>query len=210
MANKTSRNLNAITNARIQAIAVKLVGGDCSDSEINALMSLVMPKLRFYIWSYIRNDDDTNDVLLNTMEKIWGRRSLYKPEFKFTTWAFHIARNESLEWINKRRFGVCDIDDNYENISNIMVDDFADVMMRESAREDAISDVYEEIQRIAIDEGNLPLLEKDINKRKFTEIADTYNMSENTAKTRVFSGRREICKALSRKHPERLALIFDF
>ena len=46
------------------------------------------------------------------------------------------------------------------------------------------------------------LLEKDINCRKCKEIAELYDMCENTVKTRIRAGRKRVRERVMEKHPD--------
>jgi RNA polymerase sigma-70 factor, ECF subfamily len=195
---------NAIVNDRIQELAIlaKNKKNVNRRSDMNELMKLIMPKLRFYVLGIVSSDDDSEDVLFNAIEKICINIDSFNPAYRFTTWTYNIARNEAFTWLNKRPKNQLDFDDHFNSIANSMVDDTDEMIERELAREAVISDVYEEIQRISIEDENLMLLEKDINNRKCKEIAELYDTCENTVKTRIRAGRKRVRDRIMEKHPD--------
>jgi RNA polymerase sigma factor (sigma-70 family) len=195
---------NAIVNDRIQELAIlaKNKKNVNRRSDMNELMKLIMPKLRFYVLGIVSSDDDSEDVLFNAIEKICINIDSFNPAYRFTTWTYNIARNEAFTWLNKRPKNQLDFDDHFNSIANSMVDDTDEMIERELAREAVISDVYEEIQRISIEDENLMLLEKDINNRKCKEIAELYDTCENTVKTRIRAGRKRVRDRVMEKHPD--------
>jgi RNA polymerase sigma factor (sigma-70 family) len=195
---------NAIVNDRIQELAIlaKNKKNVNRRSDMNELMKLIMPKLRFYVLGIVSSDDDSEDVLFNAIEKICISIDSFNPAYRFTTWTYNIARNEAFTWLNKRPKNQLDFDDHFNSIANSMVDDTDEMIERELAREAVISDVYEEIQRISIEDENLMLLEKDINNRKCKEIAELYDTCENTVKTRIRAGRKRVRDRVMEKHPD--------
>ena len=204
MAETDLKSFNAAVNDRIQELAVKAVDTNhrISRRDMNDLMSLLIPKLRFYIWGFMPAKDDTDDVLHNALEKIYVGISTYNKAYRFTTWAFSIARNEALTWLNKVPGNFVNVEDYFHVIANTMVDDGLEILENEEKREAVLVDVYEEIQRVSIDEENLMLLEADINHRKGKDIAERYEMCENSVKTRIRAGRKKVRDAVLVKHPE--------
>lgn len=198
------KNANAVANDRIQELAVKIADkkNETTRKDMNDLMVLLMPKLRFYVWGFMPTEDDTDDVLYNTLEKICVNIGSYNPAYKFTTWAFTIAKNEALTWLHKMRPQDEDIDDHFYKIANSVIDDTEEVMERETEHEAILVEVYSEIQRISVEENNLMMLEKDINRRKCKDIAKQYGVNENTVKTRIKAGRKRVRDHVIRVYPE--------
>lgn len=200
-------------NDRIQALAVRVVENECRDLRcVNELLSLIMPKLRYYIWGIMRTEFDTDDVLSRTLEKIFVKMLTYDPKYRFTTWTYRIAFSESMQWLKESRRKFVDIDMMYGVISDGMVDDTVERAEREKTRDKVVSDIQEEIQRMAIDDGNLLLMERDINCRNYGEISRIYDVCENTAKTRVHMSRKKVRAKIAEMHPEinDASVLFDF
>jgi RNA polymerase sigma-70 factor (ECF subfamily) len=198
------KKVNAIVNDRIQelAVLVKDKRNKNRRTDMNELMKLILPKLRFYVLGIVSSSDDSEDVLFNACEKICVSIDSFNPAFRFTTWSYNIAKNEAFTWLNKRPKNQIDIDEHFNAIANRMIDDTDEMIEREMNREAVISDVYEEIQRVSIEDENLMLLEKDINCRKCKEIAELYDMCENTVKTRIRAGRKRVRERVMEKHPD--------
>lgn len=198
------KRVNAIVNDRIQELAIlaKDKKNKNRRTDMNELMKLLLPKLRFYVLGIVPSDDDSEDVLFNAIEKICISIESFNPMFRFTTWSYNIAKNEAFTWLNKRPKNKIDIDEHFNAIANSMIDDTEEMIERELSREAVISDVYEEIQRVSIEDENLMLLEKDINCRKCKEIAELYGMYENTVKTRIRAGRKRVRERVMEKHPD--------
>ena len=198
------KTVNAAANDRIQELAVLAIDKTNvrSRRDMNELVELIIPKLRFFIWGFMSTEADTDDVLYNTLEKVCINMGEYNSHYRFTTWAFNIAKNEALTYLKKMPKNVVDIDEYFYVLSNTLVDDSLDIFEKEVQRDDVLADVYDEIQRVAIEEGNLMLLEKDINRRKGKEIADRYEISENTVKTRIRAGRKRVRESVIEKHPD--------
>ena len=206
------KTFNAAVNERIQELANRVLEKKSVTrrKDLNEMVSLLTPKLRFFVWNFMASEADTDDVLYGTLEKICVSIDSYNPAFRFTTWAFNIAKNEALTWLNKRPKNVVDIDDYFYVLSNTLVDDSREILEKELACESVLADVYSEIQRVAIDGGNLMLMEADINQRRGKEIADMYDICENTVKTRIRAGRKRVRDSVMVMHPELKAKMVMF
>ena len=48
--------------------------------------------------------EDANDLLQNTLIKIWNNLPTFRGDSKLYTWLYRIATNEALTWLKKQRF----------------------------------------------------------------------------------------------------------
>ena len=73
-----------------------------SEKDYNNLYKRVKPGLRNYINKMVKNSEAADDILSNTLVKLWTKIDQYKPEYQITTWLYKIAFNESLGYIKER------------------------------------------------------------------------------------------------------------
>ena len=74
-----------------------------SDSDFKVLYNRLKPGLSHFIFGIIKDRDVTEDILNNTMIKLFTKIDQYNPEYQITTWVYRIARNECFAHINKRK-----------------------------------------------------------------------------------------------------------
>ena len=65
-----------------------------SEKDYNALYQRVKPGLRNYISNVVKDVNATEDVLTNTLTKMWTKIDQYNPSYQITTWLYRIAFNE--------------------------------------------------------------------------------------------------------------------
>mgnify|MGYP002640618987 FL=1 len=73
-----------------------------SEKDYNALYQRVKPGLRNYIANVVKDTEATDDILTNTLTKLWTKIDQYDPSYQITTWLYRIAFNECLGWIRQR------------------------------------------------------------------------------------------------------------
>lgn len=204
---------NMIINDEIQALAARVIDPMNLNSkrDLNALMVLVIPKLKFFIWKFFKNDDETLDVLHDVLEKICKKIHTFNPVWRFTTWAYRIATNESLLKIqsNKKRNEVC-IDDIYTTVANNHRDTSKEILEKEEDFYSLYSVVICEILDLDFDrefkaqnKENIKIFKlKEINRMKIRDIAERYHLPENTVKTKLRAMRTVIRERVQAKCPE--------
>lgn len=204
--------INRAANLRIQEIAFKFSEETITEKEKNELAKLIYPKLKFYIWKFCKNDEDTEEALQWTLKKIFKNISQFDfNRGRFTTWIYTIARNETLFYLhikNKTSFvsidsginpqsdyrdtdDLSDVEGDFQNLYNITLSEIYGI-------EDSL------LKNIAID--------KMINRDKVKNIADRYNINENTVKTKLRKVRIDLKDKILNEHPsfrDCLNTIFD-
>ena len=149
-----------------EQILVLLKNVKTHEKAFHIFVDTYQQRLYWHIRRMVQNHDDANDVLQNTFIKIWRALPKFKAESKIYTWAYKIATNESITFINKRK----------ENIS------FDEVSYMLS--QDLTSDVYftgDEIQRkLAQAMATLPEKQKAVFTLKYFDELKYEEMSEIT------------------------------
>ena len=83
------------------------------DSDQKAYAEL-MEKYRDSIFHLCRkmvfNDDDADDLTIETFGKAFQRLKQYTPAFAFSTWLFKIASNHCIDFIRKKRINALSLD----------------------------------------------------------------------------------------------------
>jgi len=67
------------------------------------LVNTYSESLYWQIRKMVLNHDDANDVLQNTLIKVWSNINQFRGESRLSTWLFRIAINETYTFLNKER-----------------------------------------------------------------------------------------------------------
>ncbi|MDX1447162.1 sigma-70 family RNA polymerase sigma factor [Lishizhenia sp.] len=77
-------------------------GGASSQKAFNAIVAQYAEQLYWQIRRQTKNHEDTNDVLQNTLLKVYKALDKFEGKSALTTWMYSIARNETYTFLEKR------------------------------------------------------------------------------------------------------------
>ncbi|WHO41072.1 sigma-70 family RNA polymerase sigma factor [Sphingobium sp. AP49] len=75
-----------------------------SDTDFKTQLAAVLPQLRAFARSLAGNRDTADDLVQETMLKVWRARERYVAGTNFRAWAFVILRNHFLSEMRRKRF----------------------------------------------------------------------------------------------------------
>ena len=182
-----------------------------SEKDFNLLYKRVQPGLRNYIMNIVKDVEATEDILANTLIKMWTKIDQYDPQYQITTWLYRIAFNESLGWIRERNrkysidgmqdFGVEVSESNgiNETIDELLNDHEARTEQDYLEEENHLMEQY----ALALNciKGLKPMYrdiieDRLLNNMKYEDIAEKYEVNLQTVKNRIRRGKMLIMEAM--------------
>ena len=73
-----------------------------SEKDYKVLYDKIKPGLENYVYNVVKDNEAKDDIVTNTLTKMWTKIDQYDPSYQITTWLYRIAFNESLGWIRQR------------------------------------------------------------------------------------------------------------
>jgi RNA polymerase sigma-70 factor (ECF subfamily) len=201
-------DLNRRLNDEMQQLAEAIVSQKFTERDRNRLVRIMEPKLRYFIWKFFNNKDETEEVLHNTFFKVFKSLSSYNPKYRFTTWIYTIARNESLLHLHKLKQQMTTDIDAIGN-SLFLVDDSRDRLEKEYSLETLYTATILAIEEMPESLEKSILIDKELNKMKGADIADKYEMNLNTVKTKIRKARKILKDSVLESNPELVEKIKD-
>ena len=67
----------------------------------NAVIELLWYKVYSYVLLKVRNEEEAEDITIETFTKVFSKLKLYNEDFDFTTWVISIAHNTMIDHIRK-------------------------------------------------------------------------------------------------------------
>ena len=186
-----------------------------SEKDYTSLYRKVKPGLRSYIGKIVKDSEATEDILVNTLTKMWTKIDQYDPQYQITTWLYRIAFNECLGFINERNkktsltrlqeYGL-EVNDGgtvaIETIGSLVEDmDFKtemDLWEEDNelpARYESCLRAMEQLKPIYRD----IVVDRLINKVKYEDLADKYKLPLQTIKNRIRRGKSLIAESIGQK-----------
>lgn len=86
-----------------QQILDSLKDPSTREAAFRLLVSKYKERLYWHIRKIVLNHDDADDVLQNSLIKIWNGLDAFRAESSLFTWLYRIATNESITFINQRK-----------------------------------------------------------------------------------------------------------
>jgi len=183
-----------------------------SEKDYEALYNRVKPGLRTYIFNVVKDNEATDDILTNTLTKMWTKIDQFDPQYQITTWLYRIAFNECLGWIrqrNKKRSidAMKDYGINTERyLSKTSARDLL-VEMEYKSEQDWIDEdnyIMNQYETVLKNIDSLKPMYKGIledrllNNMKYEDISEKYNLPLQTIKNRIRRGKAIIASKVSR------------
>lgn len=189
---------NTNINDTIQDLAIKVVDGDDRGNSLNSLCELLLPKLKYFVWRYVKDESTINDIVSETFEKMITKFDTYDKKYKFNTWVHRIAQNVALGHINKLRS---------ENMVEIEAEHGGTVEPNYSL--EIVDNDFDRLYELTVEAiFGMPkglnkkiMIETHINNLRGTEVAGKFGLSENTVKTKLRAGRKKIRTYIEETNP---------
>lgn len=160
----------------------------------NVLMDLFWKNVYGYVNSKIQNEDEAEDVAIETFTKVFAKLKLYNSDFDFKTWVLSIAHNTMIDHIRKSPELQISLDDD-----NYFIEIQEDLPTpEESLIQKQDNDAFDQnIQKLKPEYRRIIEL-RYLEDKTYKEIADELQLSMANVKVRLLRARQilqEILKA---------------
>jgi RNA polymerase sigma-70 factor, ECF subfamily len=94
---------------------IRTCSQECDDNEIvvhvqngqkeyfDCLIDRYEQKLFFYIMRYVKNAEESHDIVQNVFVKALDHIDTFDTNKKFSSWIYRIAHNETMNWFSKKK-----------------------------------------------------------------------------------------------------------
>jgi len=186
-----------------------------SQKVFKELYEKMRPGLWNYIFRIVKDVDAADDICSVTLTKIYTLIDEYNPDYQITTWAYKIAYNDSLGYLNrqKKKVSMNVFTDKGIELPSMYQDiDYSGIPPTENDFIEA-DEIFEQQVNSTINEiNNLPdlykefMIERFINQRSYNDILEIMlkkekGISLQTVKNRIFRGKSIVRKKLEKTAP---------
>jgi RNA polymerase sigma-70 factor (ECF subfamily) len=96
--------MESLDDAEDKRLMAALAAGEAA--ALDRLMERWQQPVRRFIFRYVQNEADSDDLVQETFVRIFNHRTRYRPQSRFSTWLFTIAvnlcRNHAEKWSRRR------------------------------------------------------------------------------------------------------------
>ena len=156
-------------------------------------------KLKSFAFRYTNDDALAEDLVQETLIKVYKKKHLYKPMGKFSTWIYTIIQNLAITEIRKKsRRGTF----TFTELGNDDVEFIAKSPDNNNA--DNINDkndnqiIHESLQELDIEFRNI-IIFRDIQELSYDEISKIIQIPLGTVKSRINRGRLKLKEIIKKK-----------
>lgn len=167
------------------------------DGDINAYNELVKrykDRLLNFVFRYFNNREQAEDVVQETLIKLYTHASYYKNIAKFSTWIFTIAKNNALTELRKNKRKQTDSlwTDDGKVIDINSKDQSLDVKVQNEIAIDQLNKFLDEIP----DNFRIAVVLRDFQELSYDEISKILEIPIGTIKSRINRGRIQLAEKM--------------
>jgi RNA polymerase sigma-70 factor (ECF subfamily) len=170
---------------------ISLFNSERKEFAFNLIIKKYQERLYWHIRKIVISHDDSDDILQNTLVKVWKGLEGFRSDAQLYTWLYRIATNESLSFLKskKRRTTIAIENDEYDLSETLMSDEYFCGNEAQQKLQAALLQLPEK-QRLVF---NM----KYFDDLKYQEIADILDTSVGTLKASYHHAVKKIEKFLS-------------
>jgi len=158
-------------------------------------------KLKSFAFRYTNDDALAEDLVQETLIKVYKKKHLYKPMGKFSTWIYTIIQNLAITEIRKKsRRGTF----TFTELGNDDVEFIAKSPDNNNNNTDNMNDkndnqiIHESLQELDIEFRNI-IIFRDIQELSYDEISKIIQIPLGTVKSRINRGRLKLKEIIKKK-----------
>ena len=174
-----------------------------SERDFTTMYRRMKPGISIFLREMLPNLDDREEVIATTFSKVWTKIHQYDPYWNFSTWVYRIARNEALLFFRAKKKTY-----SYDAMEEMGINMEAKAgFVNPDVYEDDLSPSERLASSVLNEIYNLPemyrtvLTLREVDKKKYEDIAEELGWKLNTVRTRIHKARRIIRSEIQKKEP---------
>lgn len=163
----------------------------------NEIVKRYKDRLVNFVYRYVGSFDDSEDIVQDTLVKVYVSKHLYKEVAKFSTWIYTIAINlAKTKLIKKQKYKIFSLSTAYDDEDKdfdikdeaFLPDVNANAKFQEEYIQKALSAIPENYRKLVI--------LRDVEDFSYDEICEMTGLPMGTVKSRINRGREKLQKLL--------------
>ena len=185
LANK--RNKYSYTDEKLMSL---FQSGD--ENAYIVLVNRYKDKLINFIYHYLKDSESAEDVVQETMIKLYQKKHYYKEIAKFSTWLYTIAKNLANTELRKRKSRKTTLLSHFSNDDKTYEIPSDDLEIGQQVQTDVVNEIIKNAVNQLSEKFKTVIILRDIQEISYEEISEIIGIPIGTVKSRINRARLQL------------------
>lgn len=165
-------------------------GGD--ENAYIVLVNRYKDKLINFIYHYLKDPESAEDVVQETMIKLYQKKHYYKEIAKFSTWLYTIAKNLANTELRKRKNRKTTLLSHFSNDDKTYEIPSDDLEIGQQIQTDVVNEIIKKAVNKLSEKFKTVIILRDIQEFSYEEISEIIGIPIGTVKSRINRARLQL------------------
>jgi len=165
-------------------------GGD--ENAYIVLVNRYKDKLINFIYHYLKDSESAEDVVQETMIKLYQKKHYYKEIAKFSTWLYTIAKNLANTELRKRKNRKITFLSHFSNDDKTYEIPSDDLEIGQQVQTDVVNEIIKNAVNQLSEKFKTVIILRDIQEISYEEISEIIGIPIGTVKSRINRARLQL------------------
>ena len=182
-----NRNKYNYTDEKLMSL---FQGGD--ENAYIVLVNRYKDKLINFIYHYLKDSESAEDVVQETMIKLYQKKHYYKEIAKFSTWLYTIAKNLANTELRKRKNRKITLLSQFSNDDKTYEIPSDDLEIGQQVQTDVVNEIIKNAVNQLSEKFKTVIILRDIQEISYEEISEIIGIPIGTVKSRINRARLQL------------------
>ena len=183
----SKRNKYSYTDEKLMSL---FQGGD--ENAYVVLVNRYKDKLINFIYHYLKDSESAEDVVQETMIKLYQKKHYYKEIAKFSTWLYTIAKNLANTELRKRKNRKITLLSHFSNDDKTYEIPSDDLEIGQQVQTDVVNEIIKNAVNQLSEKFKTVIILRDIQEIPYEEISEIIGVPIGTVKSRINRARLQL------------------
>ena len=156
------------------------------------LVNRYKDKLINFIYHYLKDSESAEDVVQETMIKLYQKKHYYKEIAKFSTWLYTIAKNLANTELRKRKNRKTTLLSQFSNDDKAYEIPSDDLEIGQQVQTDVVNEIIKDAVNQLSEKFKIVIILRDIQEISYEEISGIIGVPIGTVKSRINRARLQL------------------
>ena len=156
------------------------------------LVNRYKDKLINFIYHYLKDSESAEDVVQETMIKLYQKKHYYKEIAKFSTWLYTIAKNLANTELRKRKNRKTTLLSHFSNDDKTYEIPSDDLEIGQQIQTDVVNEIIKKAVNKLSEKFKTVIILRDIQEFSYEEISEIIGIPIGTVKSRINRARLQL------------------